>query len=105
MGKKSGVAGSLSVVYVCRECKHSKGLQTAVAQGTGATVKLVGCQDVCREPVAGCRVEGALQWFGGLDKKKRKRALVDLVNDGGRKPLPEVLLKARSRKRAGRTPR
>ena len=105
MGKKSGVVGSLAVVYVCRECKHSKRLQAALALGTDAKVRLVGCQDVCQQPVAGCRVEDRLEWFGQLDKKKRQRALIDLVNDGGRGPLPEALLKARSKKRAGRSPR
>jgi hypothetical protein len=95
----------MATIYVCRECKHSAGLQKAMARGTDATVKLVGCQDVCKEPVAGTRVDGCLQWFGGLDDTKRQRALIDLVNgrDGGR--LPDVLQKARSRKRAGKKPR
>ena len=102
MGKKPGNVVSLSVVYVCRKCKHSKGLRAALARETEAAVRLVGCQDVCQQPVAGCRVDGCLQWFGGLDKKKRQRALVDLVNDGGQGPLSEPLLKARSKKRAGK---
>ena len=105
MGKKPGVAGNLATVYVCRECKHSKALQAALARGTDAPMKLVGCQDVCRQPVAGTRVEGCLQWFGGLDKAKRQRALIDLVNAGGREPVPAPLRKARSKKRAGKAPR
>jgi hypothetical protein len=95
----------MATIYVCRKCKHSKGLQKALGQGTDATIKLVGCQDVCEQPVAGARVEGCLQWFGGLDKAKRQRALIDLVNDGGDGPIPVVLAKARSRKRAGKAPR
>jgi hypothetical protein len=95
----------VATIYVCRKCKHSKGLQKALERGTGATVRLVGCQDVCDEPVAGTRVDGCVQWFGGLDKAKRQRALIELVKDGGDGPLPDVLAKARSRKRAGKSPR
>ena len=95
----------MATIYVCRKCKHSKALQHALERGTDATVKLIGCQDVCEQPVAGTRVDGCLQWFGGLDKCKRQRALIDLVNAGSTGRLPEVLVKARDRKRAGKAPR
>lgn len=95
----------MSTIYVCRKCKHSKELQDALTRKTDATLKLVGCQEVCKQPVAGTRVEGCLQWFGGLDQSKRRRALIDLVNDGWRGPVPAVLAKARSKKRAGKSPR
>jgi hypothetical protein len=95
----------MATIYVCRECKHSKGLQKALERGTDATVRLVGCQDVCQQPVAGTRVDGCLQWFESLDRPKRQKALIDLVNDGSDGPLPQVLVKARSRKRAGKGPR
>lgn len=95
----------MATIYVCRKCKHSKGLQSALEKGTDATVKLIGCQDVCEQPLAGTRVEGCLQWFGGLDRAKRQSALIDLVNGGGRGPLPDALVKARSKKRAGKPPR
>jgi hypothetical protein len=95
----------VATIYVCRKCKHSKELQSALVRKTDATVKLVGCQDVCKQPVAGTRVDGDLQWFGGLDRSKRQRALIDVVNDGGRGPVPVVLVKARSKKRAGKAPR
>ncbi len=95
----------MTTIYVCRKCKHSKGLHTALERETDASIKLVGCQDVCHQPVAGTRVEGRLQWFEGLDNAKRQRALIDLVNDGGRGPLPNALVKARSKKRAGKAPR
>jgi hypothetical protein len=94
----------MATIYVCRKCKHSKGLQKAIAQGSDATVKLVGCQDVCEQPVAGTRVDGCLQWFGGLDKAKRQRALMDLLNDQPKK-IPDTLEKARAAKRAGKGPR
>lgn len=95
----------MATIYVCRKCKHSKDLQKAVEKGTDATIRLVGCQDVCTQPVAGCRVDGSLEWFGGLDRKKRRRAFIDLVNEEGRGPVSPVLAKARSRKRAGKSPR
>jgi hypothetical protein len=95
----------VATIYVCRKCKQSKDLQKALERGTDATVRLVGCQDVCNQHVAGTRVDGCIQWFGGLDKAKRQRALIDLVKDGGDGPVPEVLAKTRSRKRAGKSPR
>jgi hypothetical protein len=95
----------MATIYVCRKCKHSKGLQKALEKGTDATIRLVGCQDVCEQPVAGTRVEGCLQWFGGLDRPKRQQALIDLVNHHGDGPVPVVLAKTRSRKRAGKAPR
>ncbi|HYH48228.1 MAG TPA: hypothetical protein VEG38_01645 [Acidimicrobiia bacterium] len=95
----------MATIYVCRKCKHSKCLRKELERKTGATIKLIGCQDVCKQPVAGTRVDGRLQWFGGLDRPKRQRALIDLVNDGGEGPVPVVLAKARSTKRAGKAPR
>lgn len=95
----------MATIYVCRKCKQSKALQTALERGTDATVKLVGCQDVCKQPVAGTRAEGCLQWFGGLDKGKRRRALIDLVDGRTGGKVPDVLVKARSRKKAGKAPR
>jgi hypothetical protein len=95
---------TVGTVYVCRKCKHSKGLQKAIGRGSDATVKLVGCQDVCRQPVAGTRVDDRLEWFGGLDKPKRQAALVELLNDSRRR-IPKALQKARVAKRAGKDPR
>lgn len=95
----------MATIYVCRKCKHSKALQNAIERGTDATVKLVGCQDVCKQPVAGTRIEGCLQWFGGLDQPKRQKALIDVVNGRGSGRLPDVLVKARNSKRAGKAVR
>lgn len=95
----------MATIYVCRECKYSKCLRKELERKTGAAIKLIGCQDVCKQPVAGTRVDGRLEWFGGLDRPKRQRALINLVNDGGEGPVPVVLAKARSPKRAGKAPR
>src|SRR5438105_11971367 len=105
MATNPGVGRSPQNVYVCRKCKHSKALQSALERGTDATVKLVGCQDVCQQPVAGTRVDGNLQWFGGLDRGKRQRALIELVNDPRPRRIPAALEKARVPKRAGKGPR
>lgn len=94
----------MATIYVCRKCKHSTCLRKALERETDATIKLIGCQDVCKQPVAGTRVDGRLQWFGGLDRPKRQRALIDLVNEGADGPVPAVLAKARSAKRAGKGP-
>lgn len=94
----------MATLYVCRKCKHSKSLQKAVERETDATVRLVGCQDVCQQPVAGTRVDGRLEWFGGLDRAKRERALIDLLNNAPRR-VPDALEKARVAKRSGKAPR
>jgi hypothetical protein len=95
----------VGTVYVCRECKHSKSLEKAIGRGSNATVKLVGCQDVCDRPVAGTRVDGRVEWFGGLDKPKRRAALIELLNDDRPRRIPKALEKARVAKRAGKDPR
>jgi len=95
----------MASIYVCRKCKHSKALREAIERGSDAAVKLVGCQDVCREPVAGTRVDGRMEWFAGLDKPKRQRALLSLLNASAPREIPEALVKARVPKRAGKGPR
>ena|GEM_PF-4907756 len=92
-------------MYVCRKCKHSKVLQKAIEGGSDATVKLVGCQDICRQPVAGTRVDDRLEWFGGLDKPKRRAALLELLNDPRPRRVPKALAKVRAPKRSGKDPR
>ena len=96
---------TVGTVYVCRKCKHSKGLQKAIERGTDATVKLVGCQDICHQPVAGTRVDDRLEWFGGLDKPKRQAALLELLNDDRPRRVPKALEGARESKRSGKDPR
>lgn len=95
----------MATIYVCRKCKHSKGLQKSLERGTDADIRLIGCQDICKEPLAGTRAEGCMQWFGGLDSAKRQRALIDLVNGDTGGKVPPMLVKARNRKKAGKGPR
>jgi (2Fe-2S) ferredoxin len=62
-------------------------------------IESVGCQKVCRSPVLGVEVDGAWQWFEGMDSKKALRALRELVLDDR---LAKPLRKRRNEKRAGR---
>lgn len=91
-------------VFLCKECKGSGTLAKFLHQRTDASIKTVGCQDVCKEPVCGLRVNGRLEWFGGLDKPKRQKALAALLAhpNGG---VPSELAGARAGKRSGKKPR
>lgn len=86
-----------TTVFVCRECKHARPLARAIGRHAEIDIREVGCQKVCEEPVCGVRAGGAITWFGGMDKPKRQKALIDLVVGGG-SPVPKALEKARSKK-------
>ena len=92
-------------VFVCRECDGSGLLLRGLRKDTGATVVKVGCQKVCREPVAGLMVNRRMEWFGRLDKPKAVDALVRVIRAGGAGKLPPSLKKRRQAKRSGRPPR
>jgi hypothetical protein len=72
---------------------------------TAASLRCVGCQKVCKQPVAGLAVNGRLEWFTRLDEPKRLTAMAKLVANHGRGELPAALEKSRSRERSGRSPR
>ena len=92
-------------VYVCKKCDGHKRVEKFLRSETNASLKFVGCQDVCKDPVAGLDVNGRLEWFTQLDDSKRLGALARLIADRGRGGLPAALEKARSRSRSGRGPR
>lgn len=93
-------------VLVCRKCSGRKPLVAYLREHTEATVKEVGCQKICTQPVAAVRIDGTLTWFGGLKGGKRRKAFGALVvaADGSRPKLPKVLRQAAAvgRKRSGR---
>lgn len=97
--------GPASTVFVCRECDGHGPLGRFLRRNTNATVRPVGCQDVCQEPVCGLRIGGSLEWFGGMDKPKRQKALAKLVTDARRTRLPDRLVRARVPKRSGKPAR
>jgi hypothetical protein len=77
MGKKSRV-------WVCRKCKNSDCL-AAFLRGSGvARVKTVGCQKICKGPVAGAKIHGRMEWFARVDRAKPMVALERTLR--GKKP-------------------
>lgn len=86
--------------FVCvgKDCRKAKGydkLRNALAEV--GNVREVGCQKVCKGPVAGARVQGHLEWFGKVRKGGERKALARLVRSGG--GIPATLLGRRARKR------
>lgn len=92
-------------VLVCKRCKGRGRLVAFLRTHTGASLQKVGCQKVCKEPVAGLSVNGRMEWFSCLDGKKALRALAELVAAQGCGELPEALEKRRVAKRSGRAVR
>lgn len=92
-------------VFVCRKCDGSGPLLRGLRQGTSASIVKVGCQKVCKEPVAGLMVNHRMEWFDRLDSDKAIEAMVRFVRDGGTGKLPGPLEKRRDGKRSGRRPR
>jgi hypothetical protein len=95
----------MTTVFVCTKCKRSRCLVELLRRNTKARVREVGCQKVCKAPVAGLEVRGQMEWFGGLDRAKPGVALVELVRNDGRARPAKPLEKRRSSKRSGRGPR
>jgi hypothetical protein len=89
-------------VLVCAKCKGSQPLQRFL-RGESIAFKTLGCQKICKEPVAACEVKGRLEWFAGVTKTKQYDALADLARGG--KTIPSVLEKRRVEKHSGRSPR
>lgn len=63
------------------------------------SIEQVGCQEICRGPVAGVTVKGRLEWFRRLDTKNSRKALAKLAARG---KLSQPLKKRRVKKLAGR---
>ena len=89
---------------MCRNCKGHEALCRGLRRATSAEIGEVGCQKVCRGPVAGIVINGRREWFGRLRKPKHVRKLARLVVGGGRK-VPGSLEKRRLVKRSGRPAR
>lgn len=91
------------IVFVCGgpDCrKHKAERKKLRALATEHAVELtVGCQKICKGPVAGTAVDGELQWFGRLRKKRDREALRALLETGA---MPDDLAERRVKKRAGK---
>ena len=92
-------------VLVCRSCKGSGKLKKFLSKRGAASVEGIGCQKVCKGPVAGLVVNGRMEWFARLDERKRWKALARLLRADRRRELPTALEKCWLPKRSGSTAR
>lgn len=63
-----------------------------------AKIEEVGCQKICRGPVAGVKLDGTLEWFAPLTTKRARTGLVKLLTKG---KLTKALSKRHLSKRSG----
>ncbi len=95
----------MAKIYVCmgKDCrKRALSRDTLDALRNTASVKIVGCQKVCKAPVVGVdRGEGP-RWFKRVDTEKSQRGIVDYAVGA---KLPKALSKRESSKRAGKLER
>lgn len=89
------------LVCVGSDCRKAEGHRALRAALGDADVRTVGCQKICKGPVAGVQVDGRLEWFKRLRGPKSQRALRRLAGSGSG-PLPRRLGKRRVGKRSGR---
>ncbi len=83
----------------CRKAlRRDDRLANAVAR-LPVKVERVGCQKICRGPVVGTKLDGALEWFERMDSGKALDALADLIEKGR---LVKALEKRRVAKRSGK---
>ena len=61
----------------CAEkCNHGDCLEAFLAGSDGVKVKKLGCQKVCKGPVAGLKLRGHMEWFARVDQTKPMVALL-----------------------------
>ena len=93
--------------YICtsKDCRKAKCHPELldVLRGVGA-VEEVGCQDICKGPVAGVQVGGRVEWFKRVRKHRHQSALADLARDGTTE-VPAVLRDRWVPKRGGKVKR
>ena len=80
------------VVYLCRggDCRDRKKARRKLVDQLDGHARLteVKCQKICRGPVVGLEVDGALEWFAEVDTGKARAAVVHLLDRGElKKPL------------------
>jgi hypothetical protein len=62
-------------VWVCRKCKNADCLAAFLRGTDSSRVKMVGCQKICKGPVAGAKIQGRMEWFARIDRAKPMVAL------------------------------
>jgi hypothetical protein len=79
--------------YVCtsKDCRKAKCHAELLDALRGAgKVEAVGCQDICKGPVAGVEVGGRIEWFKRVRRHKHQAAVVELARDGALEVPPEL---------------
>jgi hypothetical protein len=94
-----------TVVAVCKKCKQNACVVDFLEHHTGAKVRMVRCQRICKSPVAGFEVDGCMEWFVRLGKAKPLAAMAKVLDRGEDGKIPNVLEKRRWEKLSGHAPR
>ena len=95
------------IAYLCtsKDCRKAKcHAELANALRAAGRVEDVGCQDICKGPVAGVEVGGRIEWFKRVRKHRHQDALVAVAADGSTE-VPLVLRDRWVPKRGGKVKR
>lgn len=93
-------------VRVCSKCRNSSCLVAFLKGSDGPKVRKVGCQKICKGPVAGTRLNGREEWFFRVDRAKPMVALLRAAQQGRKKQkLPRSLEQRRVTRLSGHLPR
>jgi hypothetical protein len=89
-------------VFVCggHHCGEEHKARHALVEALQplADVEEVGCQKICAGPVVGLEVAGRIEWYCEIDRDKRRRRLLELVQTG---EAPKKLVRRWVEKRSG----
>jgi hypothetical protein len=90
---------------MCRKCKHADCLEAFLVGSGGVKVKKLGCQKICKGPVAGIKVRGRMEWFARLDRAKPMVALRRAADPKRAGKIRPALESHRVTRRSGVPPR
>jgi hypothetical protein len=96
--------GKRSRVWMCRKCRHADCLE-AFLVGSDVKVKKLGCQKICKGPVAGLKVRGRMEWFARIDRAKPMVALLRAADPRRAGKIRPALESHRVTRRSGVAPR
>jgi hypothetical protein len=94
-----------SRVWMCKKCKQADCLEEFLTATGRVKVKKVGCQKICRGPVAGLKVRGRMEWFARVDRAKPMVALLRAADPRHTKRIRPALESRRVARRSGVAPR
>lgn len=90
---------------MCRKCKHADCLEAFLIGSGGVKVKKLGCQKICKGPVAGVKVRGRMEWFARVDRPKPMVALLRVADPKRGRKVRSALESRRVTRRSGVAPR